>query len=294
MGQEYRLSEAARLLAVGDTTLKRWTEEGRIPCRRTPGGHRRFEREILLNIRAGLSAGAPEPALPIAPEPAPVPVAVTGEPEEPSALGASLLRLRLQARDWAEAGDLLWADYLQEVAGCGAAGGPRCGQEDGLTRSLESALGGIARRIPVPRGAPGAILACPFAERHTLALTLMEAVLRERAFEVRFLGAEVPSCALAERIRESRPALVGLCASGCLRASGDLSRCALAVAAVCRDQGTRLLLGGRGMWPPVHGGVRIWTLTDLAGFLDAQFPRASAPPTDRPAPNGQPPQAAAS
>ena len=43
-----RLSEAARLLGVGDTTLKRWTEEGRIVCERTLGGHRRTALGIVL------------------------------------------------------------------------------------------------------------------------------------------------------------------------------------------------------------------------------------------------------
>jgi excisionase family DNA binding protein len=35
-----RLSEAAWLLGVGHTTVRRWTAQGRLPERRTPGGYR--------------------------------------------------------------------------------------------------------------------------------------------------------------------------------------------------------------------------------------------------------------
>ncbi|HID88924.1 MAG TPA: helix-turn-helix domain-containing protein [Anaerolineales bacterium] len=41
------LGEAARLLGVHPTTLRRWSERGEIPYLRTPGGHRRFLREDL-------------------------------------------------------------------------------------------------------------------------------------------------------------------------------------------------------------------------------------------------------
>lgn len=41
------LSEAAHLLGVHPTTLRRWTNNGDIPARITPGGHRRFSRSQL-------------------------------------------------------------------------------------------------------------------------------------------------------------------------------------------------------------------------------------------------------
>jgi excisionase family DNA binding protein len=44
----YLLSnEAAEILHVSTKTVNRWAREGRLPCVRTLGGHRRFrEREI--------------------------------------------------------------------------------------------------------------------------------------------------------------------------------------------------------------------------------------------------------
>jgi excisionase family DNA binding protein len=41
------LSEASALLGVHGSTLRRWADAGRVPSRRTPGGHRRFSLQRL-------------------------------------------------------------------------------------------------------------------------------------------------------------------------------------------------------------------------------------------------------
>ncbi len=41
------LSEASELVGVHPSTLRRWADAGTIQCTRTPGGHRRFRREVL-------------------------------------------------------------------------------------------------------------------------------------------------------------------------------------------------------------------------------------------------------
>lgn len=46
--------EAACLLGVGPTTLKRWGPRGRLPCITTPGGHRRYERAEIERFRLAL------------------------------------------------------------------------------------------------------------------------------------------------------------------------------------------------------------------------------------------------
>lgn len=49
-----RLSEAADYLGVHFTTLRRWADEGDVPCIRTPGGRRRFQKRDLKRFLNGL------------------------------------------------------------------------------------------------------------------------------------------------------------------------------------------------------------------------------------------------
>ncbi len=49
-------TEAAKLLGVGTSSVKRWADEGRLPVVRTPGGHRRFRPEDVAAL-VGAEAG---------------------------------------------------------------------------------------------------------------------------------------------------------------------------------------------------------------------------------------------
>jgi excisionase family DNA binding protein len=46
-------SEVAELLHVSPKTVSRYAKERRIPYKRTPGGHRRFPRQGVLDAEAG-------------------------------------------------------------------------------------------------------------------------------------------------------------------------------------------------------------------------------------------------
>ena len=53
------IAEASRLLQVSAPTLRRWSDAGRVPSRKTLGGHRRFSRsaiEALASGAAGMAA----------------------------------------------------------------------------------------------------------------------------------------------------------------------------------------------------------------------------------------------
>jgi excisionase family DNA binding protein len=43
------LRKAADILGVHPATVRNWSDKGEIPTRRTPGGHRRFNKDDLLN-----------------------------------------------------------------------------------------------------------------------------------------------------------------------------------------------------------------------------------------------------
>ncbi len=47
-------SEAARLLGVATSTLRRWAEEGKIHSGSTIGGHRRYRESEITRLAQGL------------------------------------------------------------------------------------------------------------------------------------------------------------------------------------------------------------------------------------------------
>lgn len=278
-----RLSEAARVLGVGDTTLKRWTEEGRIVCERTAGGHRRFRREVVLQFRSRMGG---ETAAEHAPADGPSDevregdsrawLDEPGDPSEPIAMSARLLDLRAKSRDWAEAGDRLCAGLLTEIGERWISGRLTCAEEHALSRSVEAALVKVAHAMPVTERAPLMVLACIAGERHTLGLSLVETAVRERGMAVKFLGADVPTHDIVRAIRAHRPVAVGLTASRHPRPTADLLEPARAVAQACAEVGARLFLGGGGNWPPVRGAQRVYTLMDLVTALAPVLPRPAS------------------
>ena len=51
---------AASLLGVGTTSVKRWADEGTLPCVKTAGGHRRFRRsDVMALLRRGDAPAEP-------------------------------------------------------------------------------------------------------------------------------------------------------------------------------------------------------------------------------------------
>ena len=49
--------EAARMLEVSPKTVSRWADKGLIPCVTTLGGHRRFLRSTVEQIRQDMYGG---------------------------------------------------------------------------------------------------------------------------------------------------------------------------------------------------------------------------------------------
>src|SRR5215212_9020036 len=68
------LQDASEMLGVATSTLRRWGDAGRVPMKRTLGGHRRFARADIAQL-AGATAPRADliPAPPSHPAPHPVP-----------------------------------------------------------------------------------------------------------------------------------------------------------------------------------------------------------------------------
>jgi excisionase family DNA binding protein len=69
-GDWLTLQDASQMLGVATSTLRRWGDAGRVPMKRTLGGHRRFARKEIARLAGGRAPRAELiPAVP--PHPAP-------------------------------------------------------------------------------------------------------------------------------------------------------------------------------------------------------------------------------
>ncbi len=53
----FNTTEVAKMLQVNKSTVKRWTDEGKLSCFRTPGGHRKFRAEDLYQFMSDFNYG---------------------------------------------------------------------------------------------------------------------------------------------------------------------------------------------------------------------------------------------
>ena len=49
-----RSAQVAAILQVSPKTVARWAKEGRLPCQRTLGGHRRYPEPAIRELAASL------------------------------------------------------------------------------------------------------------------------------------------------------------------------------------------------------------------------------------------------
>lgn len=57
----FTTNDVAKMLQVDKSTVKRWTDDGKLKCFRTPGGHRKFRAEDLYQFMADYSYGISPP-----------------------------------------------------------------------------------------------------------------------------------------------------------------------------------------------------------------------------------------
>ena len=50
-------SQVSKLLGVSPNTVTRWAREGRLACQVTLGGHHRFDRKVVEQLRRDLTRG---------------------------------------------------------------------------------------------------------------------------------------------------------------------------------------------------------------------------------------------
>lgn len=232
---QWTAAAVAARLGVATTTLRTWSRRYGIgPADHEPGRHRRYTAADVAQLEAlcalvadGLTPASAAQVVRGGAERTPQDGGKETQTRPPEAedraavrgLLSSVLRLdadtvtrtverRIAAVGVVEAWEVLCVPALVEV-GRQSGTGACIGAEHLFSFALSAALHRVTGPVQ-PASRRGALLSCAVGERHTLALEALRAALAERAASVRALGADLPTAALSDAIRRTRPAVVAL------------------------------------------------------------------------------------
>ncbi len=258
-------AEAAELLGVAAATLKRWADAGMVRCRRTAGGHRRFGRGELEEVRARDASAGPLEGW------------VRSRLDHPdAALAAALLAEHERVGCWSAVADGLGPVLAEVEVGATA-------REAGAAvtaRRLVRALSRCCEAYPPRATAPAAYLVALGPAAPLLALSFAELCMRERGWRPIWAAA-------GEELEEALCAAVGkrgaivfaaaLCAPGDAPAEG-----ARRLAEAAEGAGIPLLALPSPAHPPAGlPGRALRRFGELRAFMEAReaviSPRGGAP-----------------
>jgi excisionase family DNA binding protein len=234
--------DVGRLAGVGPTAVKRWADQGLLPCVKTAGGHRRFERravERFLDSTRGSAARSFVDLL-----------------LQSDGLGveARLLTERSRLGSWVAVAELL-GEALVDLGERWRAGTVTIYQEHLASDRLGRALARISDALPVPPDAPRCVLACAEGDRHALGLSLVEVALREAGWATLWAGQDTPAAELAAVATAGDAEMIAVSASAATTDAASLAAQAEVLGKACADAAVELVFGGSGPWPdpPAHG-----------------------------------------
>jgi excisionase family DNA binding protein len=252
-------TEAAELLGASPTSVKRWADEGLLPCVRTAGRHRRFklrDLERFLRERMGAPAEAPSEDTVAGPDQTDAWIEDLVEGRR-YRVQARLFEARSELGSWRAVCDRL-SQILTELGEKWARGELSVVQEHLATEQLTRALDRVGDSLPLAEDAPRALLMTPEHEEHTLGLALAELSLRELGWMPVWAGRRTPVEGLGEALDAQQIRMVLVSASLSSDDEAQMREIARALGDACRRRGVFLVLGGRGAWPePPPYGVRL-------------------------------------
>jgi excisionase family DNA binding protein len=243
--------QLSRALGLGESTVKRWIDQGRVPASKTPGGHRRIPLHAALGYvrEAGLALVDPAAlGLLLGGDATPqalrdllaagLPHAVISLVERVYAGGMTAPQL---ADDWI-------APAMTSIGHDWETGDLPVTREHSASSIATRALHALLRTYAPAADRPLAFVAGLSGDPYVLAGLCAELTLCEVGYRVVNFGADTPLDSLADAVKQDTPALVALSLSTPpTAASSDALRARLAEAV--RGAGSALILGGRGMRP---------------------------------------------
>lgn len=255
--------EVAAMLGVTETTVKRWAEEGIIPCTRTPGGHRKFRLTDIVRFAAErgytLAGTAPPPMTAAQMEQLQLGVALkdyrrlaTVFKEEAlqadrNGLYELLLYLLKNSIPFPAIADEVIRPAMAEIGSLWQKGKLAINQEHATTHAVLEAL---ARMAPDLHRRPSKTLAvvcsCPEGELHDVGLRCLAYSLEAEGWKVCYIGANTPVADIVRVLRAERPPL--LCVSvTTVRRKRSTATDLNTIARTARSLGSIFIIGGYGV-----------------------------------------------
>lgn len=266
-------TDTAELLGVGATAVKRWADAGVLPCVRTAGGHRRFERPAVAAFRrAHQSEGA------LSEWDDWIDALAAGS--DVHALLARLYDARYRLGAWHRVATSV-GELLHEIGARWRRGNLTVVQEHIASAGLQRALATVVESIPLPGDAPRCLLATAEGDEHTLGLSLAELCLREAGWRAEWAGPRTRAQDVVQRLKTAPLHMVALSASSAMSDAGALRALVGKVGAACRAARVPLVLGGEGAWPEL--AERVTRISSWEAFHDylSRLPRRSLPAPTR-------------
>jgi excisionase family DNA binding protein len=234
-------ADAARIAGVGTTSVKRWADEGMLPCTRTAGGHRRFSR-------TNLSAFLAKQRGPVDELGAPVYWCAQWMESDVLTIQGALLQARARLGNWTAVASEL-ALGVTHLGLLWQRGHITIVQEHLASARLSRALARISESLPDSPNAPRCILACAEGDTHMLGLSLVELCLRACSWKTMWTGQRTPITELKRLVEAGEIEMIGLSASAFSVDAAALRAQLSELEPGCRDQNIPLLIGGQGAWP---------------------------------------------
>jgi len=236
--------DAARLAGVGPTSVKRWADEGLLECRKTAGGHRRFERGALERFLR--QHGAPEEER--------TPWVDLFLDSGSYGLKSALFEARGRRGAWHRVADEV-APAITELGSRWECGDVSVLDEHVASERISRALAHVSESLPVGERGPTCLLACADGDEHTLGLSLAEICLREAGWATTWAGRRTPVADIVAAVERGSFDMVALSASSLSADPRALSRQSKALARACAVHDVPLAVGGSGAWPADLAGA---------------------------------------
>jgi MerR family transcriptional regulator, light-induced transcriptional regulator len=274
--------QLAAAMGVSESSIKRWCDGGLLPCRKTAGGHRRLYLDGVVRFLRDHGHELVHPEL------VGLPARVTAGPAAVDRLFAQLqvgdapaardlvLGLVLGAPSMAGVFDDVVAPAFHRIGHAWERGELEVYREH---RAVEISMRILhelrALLASPPAGAPRAIGATLEGDPYTLAITMVELVLREAGWRAECLGPSHPVATLRAAVADMKPSLVWLGVSFAPDPAGLLDQYA-ELHDAARAARAAVVVGGQALTGELRARMRYTAhgerIGDLLGLSESLLP----------------------